>query len=310
MSTSPDRLFHMGGAPVSGNPYLGMWGEKTWFVDYDNGTTGGTGKSIADAAKHLQDVIDGASANDVIYVRPRTPNTMNYDPHYIIPESTTNWDIPYTLHGLAIIGTGYGRGQGGQFYTYMRGTGTATATPAFDVDAPWTLMENLSFHDGASTSNVCVALDGLQTGAGDGYACGNTISNCMFRFGGNTSLTIQSVMWATILDCTFHKGAGITVGSSEQVPDGIEIGNCQWLATAAQCSANITIADCDFINIHHNVFANMLPTGGTNVYISVATAATGVIAGNIFGDDSASIGSLVTANGLTTAGNYSIDYAT
>ena len=154
MSTSPDRLFHMGGAPVSGNPYLGMWGESTYFVDYDNGTTGGSGKTPASASKHLETAISNADANDVIYVRPRTPATTSWDPNYIIPSSTSNWTIPYTKHGLAIIGTGYGRGQGSQFYTYLRGTGTATATPALDINAPWTLIENLSFHDGSRRWSV------------------------------------------------------------------------------------------------------------------------------------------------------------
>jgi len=309
MSGVPDRFTHLGGQPVSGNPYLGMWGEKTWFVDYDNGTKGGPGNEPGKAFKYPDDAITAAAANDIIYIRPRSPNTANFDPNYILPESTTNSTIASTQHGLAIIGTGYGRGQGSQFYTYWRGTATATATPTLKINAPWTLIENLSFHDGASTSSECVELDG-QTSTG-GYACGNTVSNCMFRFSSYTALSIDSVMWATVLGNTFHKGAGILISSNEQVPDGIEIGwNHFVTATAAEVDCDIYIADCDMINIHNNYFTHALPTGGTNKYIYCHTAATGIIAHNFFGDDDATVANLITANGLSTVGNWSVDAVT
>jgi len=308
MSNFPDRVTHMGGAPIGGNPYLGMWGEKTWFVDYDNGTTGAKGDSPASAQKHLQTIITNASANDVIYIRPRTPNTTGLDPNYIIPASTTNWSIAYAKHGLALIGTGYGS----SFYTYLRGTATVTATSAMHVAAPWTLFENLAFHEGASTANCGVHLNGEAAGegaisgdGGEGYAMGNRLSNCTLRFGSKTSLTIESAAFASVIGCTFHKGAGIAIYSSEQEPDGIEIGWNQFLTeTAAEVSSDIYIyGGVDMINIHDNYFSHADPTGGENVYIYVHTASTGIVANNYFGTGTLVTASIMTLNGLVESGS-------
>ena len=302
MTTAPDGLFQYGGAPVGGNPYFGMWGESVWFVDYDSGNKDGPGDKPSNALKYVGDAISKAAANDVIYVRPRTPNSLNYDPNYILPEGTTNDVIPYAKHGLAIIGTGYGRGQGSQFYTYWRGTGTATATATLIIRAPWTLIENISFHDGASTSSQCILLDGQA--ANSGYVCGNTISNSMFRFSGNTALSIDSCMWATVLDNTFHKGAGITISSNEQVPDGIEVGRNRFVAlTAGSVDCGMYVLAADAINVHDNIFAHDKPTAGTAKYIYFHTASTGVVANNFFGTATLVTATLMTLNGVLESGS-------
>ena len=99
MSTFPDGVFQYGGQPVGGGRYEAMWGSKVYFVDYDYGTEGAGGLKPSDPCKYLQDVIDKANPWDVIYVRPRDPAYADGGgANYHLPESTSNWSIPYTAY--------------------------------------------------------------------------------------------------------------------------------------------------------------------------------------------------------------------
>jgi len=93
MSTAPDGLFQYGGVPVGGGRYEGMWGGKVYFVDYDSGNDAHDGRAPNRAFKYLDTALSAATAWDVIYVRPRTPDTTGGDPQSMLPSSSTNFSI-------------------------------------------------------------------------------------------------------------------------------------------------------------------------------------------------------------------------
>jgi len=91
MSIVPDGLYQYGGVPVASDRFAGWWGNDVWFVDYDNGVrTSQKGKNdIENPQKDLYQAITDASAEDVIYVRPRKALTGEwYTAFYMTPAST------------------------------------------------------------------------------------------------------------------------------------------------------------------------------------------------------------------------------
>ena len=309
MSTFPDGLFQFGGAPVGGGRYEGMWEGKAHFVDYDNGTSGADGHSAKSPGKYLQTAIDQASPWDVIYIRPRDPAySAGGGANYHLPESTTNWNVPYTAYGLSLIGAGIGRGNT-IMATYLRGGAVTTDEPVLELRSCWNNIENLAFHNGASDEAQIKSLAAASAAAGRAYA--NTYNNCIFRFGEDLvennlqgAIHIDSSSYEGIYNCIFQAcPAGIVLRSIQGTITGLVVSGCIFTGTAAQVQydiycgggvANITIKDCYF---NHAVPSKTV-YHATNRYIHFGAASTGLVANCFTGAVDATVAGNLTLNGV------------
>jgi hypothetical protein len=279
-----------------------MWSGKVWFVDYDHGTTGGSGTKPDDAQINLQTIIDKASAWDTIYIRPRDPDTTGGDPASILPASTSNWDVPYTLTGLSLIGTGGIGSKASQNATRLKGSATVNATPVLYAKAPYMTFENLAFHRGGST------LSGLKLGTGvTPYAFSSTVNNCLFWKIGSTAtagaLHINS--WHNnILNSYFEECyIGINLDATHANPTGMVIRGCVFGEAAASVSRDITSTGSVLsVVIDNCVFAHAQPSaGGGNLYIYFGAASTGIISNCQLATATNTIATAMTNNGVLLA---------
>ena len=305
MSTFPDGLYQFGGMPVGGGRYEGMWGGKAWFVDYDHGTTGAKGDKPDAAQTNLQTVIDGASEWDTIYIRPRAANTTTGDPQAILPASTSNWDVPYTLEGLSIIGTCPGNSRHSANATRLQGSATVNATPVFYAKAPYMSFENITFRRGGST------LCGLRLGEGSTpFAFSSTVNNCLFWKIGSTATqgALQTNSWHnSILNSHFEECyIGIYLYANDSNPVGTVIRGCSFGSTASAVAADI-YSDNSVLStlIDQCVFSHAIPSGGApNMYIYFTAASTGLFSHSYLGAADPTIGTNTTLNGIPYAGIY------
>jgi len=300
MSTVPDLLKHLGGAPVgSASNYAGWWGQTVYFVDYDNGTAGAAGTEMDAPQKNLATAISNANKHDVIYIRPRDPAETSGDPNYITPASAANWAIPTGKYGMSLIGTGVGLGMPGRWYTYLRGESTVTASPTLDISSCFTTLENLSFHRGASTVGQVRSMFTDATR----YGFGNTINNCLFRFGDAAGAVVSNAAWYdTIQNSTFLRcRIGINIGSSNSVPTGVTIIGNDFIGLTTDIDADIFINDADRILIRDCYFNHAVPahaSGSYLRYIYAATAATGLVANCFTGAVDPTVADNMTLNGI------------
>lgn len=311
MSGTPDLLTHLGGAPVaSASRFSGWWNNKFYFVDYDNGTVGADGQEMHAPTKTLAVAIANADKWDVIYIRPRDPDTDAGDSNYHIPASATNWSIPAAKHGMSLIGTGLGmNGHGMAYQTYLRGHGSVTTGSTLDVAAPFCSIENLAFHRGGGNTTGMVKFSDV---AGTNSAFGSSISNCLFRFAagtwwGDAALVIEDSWYVMIFDNTFYRNAtGIGLYANHSSCRAVQIVNNTFEGLVADVGAHInsngTLAYC---KIAHNYFIDDKPTDSPAKYIFVeGSGSTGGIFDNYFGTASTTTTTLITAGGLKEAGNY------
>jgi len=296
MSTFPDGLFEYGGRPVSGR-YECVWGGKTYFVDYDNGRSGGTGTRASDAGKYLDDALSAASAWDTIYVRGRTTaDTDGGDPYYILPSSTSNFATTTSQYGLSIIGTQIGRGIGGPYVsTQIRGSATANATPAIELEAPGMNLENFCIRRGGST----VAAVQIK---GTGF--GTTVSNCTFQKVSTYPAFLTTDAWYTgVYDCTFQSCAlGVVFHAATTPPQNSVVSGCHFQGLVSEISADIYVnaTGTGLVNalIKDCYFNHAVPTGGKNKYVVVDATSTGLIANCYTGAADATVADNMTLNGI------------
>ena len=284
--------------PVGGNRYEGMWGGTVYFVDYDSGNAGGVGGTKpTEAVKYLQDAIDLSSAWDVIYIRPRTPDTSGGDPQAHLPESTTQWSIASTKHGLSLIGTGFGAGKEKMNMMRLQGASGATGT-VFTNYAPYTNFENLTFRRGSSTG-AGLLIEG-QTSGGSGYSFGVSVNNCLFYKIAATAtkgaLYIESAWHTTVANSFFEQCAkGIGIGVSGSNVDATAILGCTFNGIDTTIDADIYATGGSTITevlIDRCLFAHDIPALSSgnlyNKYIDFATA-SGLISNCCFGTETETI---------------------
>lgn len=305
------------GIPQLGNGarYTSWWGVDTYFVDYDNGSDGNNGKDPTKAYKNLQTALDAMSSGDVVYVRNRDQDVSSTDGETILPASTTNWSTSASKVHLSVIGASnvsHIPYQGGAYSVILKGTATANTTPVLDVQSGFTLVENLGFHQGGSTSGGLIALTGNSTAM---RAMGSTINNCLFRlYSLNSHAAIYSVdnWFITINGCDFHDcNVGVMMYGSSSTVRRSRISNCIFRTqTAASVSAGIllagssgqdvTISDCDFLGeIPTATDHSGISTAG---YIVASSAIQGTVVRCTFVSDITEFEATVTANGLTAVG--------
>lgn len=297
MTIAPDGLFQYGGMPVSGGRYEGMWGNQVYFVDYNNGTAGAGGKSPADAFKYLQDAIDAASAWDVIYIRPATPDTSGGDPLKHLPESTTQWSIASTKHGLSLIGTGFGAGKEKMNMTRLQGASGATGS-VFTNYAPFTNFENLTFRRGSSTG-AGLLIEG-QTSGGSGYSFGVSVNSCLFYkisvTGAKGAVYIESAWHTTVANSFFEQCArGVGIGVSGSNVDATAVLGCTFNGIDTTIDADIYATGGSTVTeilIDKCIFAHDIPALASGAayskYIDFATA-SGLISNCAFGTETETI---------------------
>ena len=298
MSKFPDGIFQYGGMPVGGGRYEAMWpSAKVYFVDYDNGTTGAGGKSPSNAFKYLDTAIGVASACDVIYVRPRTPDTAGGDPQAHLPSSSSQYSIASTKHALSIIGTGVGTARRSANQTRLQGYSAATGS-VMTVYAPYVNIENITFRRGSSTG-AGLLIEGQTTG-GSGYAFDVTVNKCGFWKLGATAtkgaLYIESAWHCYVENSWFEecaKGVGYGVSGSNVV--GCNVIGCWFNGVDTTIDADIYATSGSTITevfIHGCNFAHDIPAlssgNSYNKYIDFATA-SGLISKCWFGTETETI---------------------
>jgi hypothetical protein len=281
--------------------FNGMWGNRVWFVDYDNGQTGNSGDRPDDAQKNLQTILDKAGEWDTIYIRPRDPDSTGGDPQAILPASTSNWDIPYTLHGLSIIGTNPGNSKASANATRLQGSATVNATPVVYAKAPYLTFENITFRRGGST------LTGLKIGTGSTpYSFSSTLNNCLFWKIGSTAtagaLNLNS--WHNnILNSTFEECyCGIYLDSAQSNPVGTVIKGTAFVGLGSTISADIYCSNSTLSTLIDDCrFTHTIPTGGAtfgNLYINFVGASTGLFCNSFMGAADPTIATNTTLNGV------------
>ena len=282
---------------------------KSWYVDYGNGVADDTGLTPASATKHLQDIIDKAAREDVIFVRPyiTAAQVEGGDPAYILPESTANWIVPKTLYGLSIIGTGLGVGKSAAYQTNLKGSTTVAAVSTLDVRAPFVHLENLTFRRG---SNTLAGVRYVFTDPGTTNASfGGSLHNCNFwklsSSATHGALEIGDVWHMTISKCTFISCyIGIHISFDNGTAQGLIVRDCDFNGLTSEVSCNIQ-AVAGLINtlITGCNFNHALPNAGApNVYVSVGATSSGMISNCFLGNASTTIATNMTLNGIVQSG--------
>jgi len=309
MTTFPDMVRQFGGVPVGVGGYAGFWGNKVYFVDYDNGTATADGTNIKHPAKYLETVLSNVSEWDTVYIRPRDPDTTGGDPQAITPASNAyNFYIPYTVHGVSLIGTGVGIPGVSAYQTRLQGHASTTSYPTLDVRSPFCNIENLGFRRGGSTAgNVWV-----KTDASTRYSFASTFSNCHFRLGYSSSaagLVIDSAWYTKVHNCTFSscKG-GIYIGAGHSVPVEIVIAGCDFIGLTSEIDTDIASSGAvTRILIKDCYFNHAIPAGGsTNKYIAFGATSTGLVANCYTGATAGTLATNMTLNGVKNAGIWNV----
>lgn len=307
MSNFPDMLYHMNGVPVTNtNWFAGWWGRDIYFVDYDNGSDGNTGKSIDQPLKYLDTALSAVSADDTIYVRPRDFSAE--DPQAQSPLLAVNYTIATADHGVAIIGTGKGLGHAAAHQTFLTGY-SALTTAIIRVNAPGCVIENIRSQPGTSTKGIIFT---RNDGTYDG---GNlTVVNCDFHDGSASGGAIycdstwqMSIVGNRFVNCDI----GVYIDAIYSAPQIFQVWNNTFVAIDSEVSADVYASGAvkRFLS-YNNYHASGLPTTGHARYYKFGAASTGMIANCFFGeyDTTPTDAELFTLNGVKQAGNYACQY--
>lgn len=279
-----------------------VWGD-TYFVDYDNGSDSNNGLSPAKAFKNIRYALTVAGEWDVIYVRPRDPDSTGGDPAHISPDTAANWIVPYTSHGLRIVGSGKGGHQAAAYQTSLTGYAALT-TPTLWIKAPYVSLENLTIRRNASTAG---ALKISSTGASSDYSFAATVYGCVLwqvASAANGAIVIDSA-WYTTIEKSVLKACynGISIAATTSVPKGVVIQDADFLGLTTDVSADISsVGAVTSILITRCNFNHALPAAGApNKYVNIGAASTGLISNSYFGVADATIANSLTLNGITNS---------
>jgi len=274
------------GRPQKKNTYA-------WYVDGDNGSDSDTGRSPKHAFKTIQKGVTAAGGGGTVYVFPKAMDAAATDPSSYAETVI----IPATHDGLAIIGVGTGRVQGG-IPQMKKGSGT---TAHITVRAPGCLIANMGFN-GIWTADSTQSLVGilLDDDGSTKTAFGTTILNCHFKnCAGSTASTNAAVggaiTWAAtgnawqvlIKGCRFYKNVGdiVLLGTTGSVPQDVVIEDNVFSGPAANTDCNLYLMGGSGMNgviIRNNFFTAMPALGGTNDRFMKLTSCVGMLANNYF----------------------------
>lgn len=258
-----------------------------YFVDGDNGSDNNPGTDPEVAKSTIQGAVDVASAQDVIYIRPKSYTLGTGFARYTEDVSVTlggsgGSGSTATNANISIIGVT----QRGAFPTDFLGVRWkyTTATP-LTVDAPCLHVENIGFFVEDATYAINLRCNGA-TRTQEGTT-GFSIYNCAIK--GDGKLYANGGNELQIIRCRFqakYNGAmgGIQlVGSSNQVARPI-IDYCDFIGGNANnmATAPFTTAAPVYDLMLRNCFFSIVSDDG--LYINIAgTSNTGLVANCFFG---------------------------
>ena len=289
-----------------------------WFVDGDK-TTGGGGKTWEDAFSEsdfdgtLSSLSSSIQAGDVFYIANRTNAQTDTDP----VSYTTNLtiDVPQ----VSLIGVSRGRTQGGlpQFKV-----GATTTQAIIRVRAPGVQIANLGFNGaGATGGGVRFDDDGGTTYS----SFGGSILDCHFKNCKGTTATDALTGGAIMLSGApwqmrfagnrFYKNVGdiCLLDTSTSVPQDVVIEYNSFGDSGASTDCNIQLSGGSGpgvgLLIRGNDFGTQpaLSSGATALFMDLAGADGGVVAGNYFGTDGtlgATGNAAVVPTTVFLSGNY------
>jgi hypothetical protein len=279
------------------------------FVD-GNLSAGGDGSSFLQAYSTIQAAVDRSAQDDTIYIRPKPLGTY-YTESVIVP--------PTTHRGLAIIGTGHGRG--GSVYSpcTWRNSSDSVDDSALTARAGHMNIENVNFFSRAAQELGWAIKAYWNTGSG--LNIGSAIVNCGFttdladhpaaaglvqsavRLDSNEGISIEGNKF---VDCR----VGIAAGSTMNAWKDLLIRDNVFSGLAANIAADLFLSDGMNASIIGNHFGHTKPShaaGTMTEYIFQigGTTLTGFVSGNFFAMTSTAKADTGNTDALVFAGNFS-----
>jgi hypothetical protein len=286
---------------------------RTIYVDASFGNDGQSGLSPKFAKQTIQNAIDTANSWDTIMIFPKLLDNSNLAAVATDPaDYAETIIIPVEKPGLALIGVGTGRTQGGLPQIKIGAGSTAMIT----IRAAACLIANLGINGASSTGGGILLDDDSLTKA----AFGTTILNCHFKnckrhatqgsAGGAITVASTGGAWQVLVKgCKFYNCVcGIASVATGVVPtQDWTIEDCNF-SSSAKTLADVDIFDsacgitglvvrrCNFGTV------NVPATSGGNVsrYIKLSDSSNGVVQDCTFGYVAQGSGSL-TAGATGTA---------
>jgi hypothetical protein len=281
------------------------WG-TLYYVDPTNGADTNDGFSASYPFKTPRYALTIAGAFDTIFIKPAVPNSAGGDPTSITPDTAANWHVPYTSHGLSIIGCGVGHGLSGSYMTNLKGYTAVLSTPTLLVSAPYVNLENLTFRVGSTNTGGGLNIKGDFS---TNLCFGNTVYNCTFWKAPSTATTgglcIDGAWYTSVINSHFVSCyVGLNLFASVSDPVGVNIVGCDWQGLTTEVSCDI-YGNNKVINILMKdlVMNHALPAAGApNLYVDFVAASTGMWAGGYIGATSSAVATNTTLNGVGYSG--------
>lgn len=262
------------------------------YVDGDNGSdTANSGSTMGKAKASVEEGVDEAQRDDVVFVRALAMSTGATDP----VSYTENVVIDADQDCLKIIGVGSGKTQGGLPQLKVGGT---TTQAVITVRAPGCEIANIGINGAGATGGGILLDDDGSTKT----AFGTTIDSCHFKNCVGTTATDcrtgGAIMWAStgnawqvrIQNNVFYKNVGDVVlpGTSSSVPQDVVIYNNDFLGLATSVDCHLYLAGGSgmaSVLVHGNRFADVLPalSSGSIVRYVEMTGCTGMFSDNYVG---------------------------
>ncbi len=264
MSTYPDMLYHMGGAPVMSSGLIPFSTGDYFFVDSSTGLSSNLGTTVGKPMATIDQAINKCTADkgDVIIVLPN--HAENITLGSLVPD----------VAGITIVGLGNASNQ--PELTFTATTSIITVTGAN------TVLRNLRFLAGISAVviGIEVSVDNV------------TIEGCTFNYGGTTDydfligIDIDAFDYCTVRNCTFQFESTTGSNSGVQLDDAhfCVVDNCTFTGDFAVGAVANPTADalCTNMLITNNLIHNN-DTGAAASTIFFENACTGLIANNTIG---------------------------
>ena len=267
------------GMPVNGARFSSPWATN-YFVDYDNGLDAHDGKTPDNAKKTIQAAVTAASAQDVIYIRPRAWQNGQGFRRYGEDVTVTiggvgGSGVVASNAGMSLIGItprGFPNDHLGVRWKYATATNLTVHAPALHV-------ENIGFFSEDATYAINLLDSGVsRTQQGSN---GFSIYNCSIK---GAYLYANGIDGVNIVNCQFQAkydgsvAAIHLVGSTNQVKRPI-IDGCHFIGgNANNMSGPCIIGAAPWLDaIIRNCWFHANPDN--NIVINIAgSSSTGSIA--------------------------------
>ncbi len=302
MSTNfPNGVYSYGQPCDSSGRFANPWA-NSYFVDYDGGDNGNTGKSPTSAFQTITKAVSVAIGGDVIYINPRAYQMGRGFRRYvedvtITPGGTSGTGNVATNANISLIGI-----TPRKFPTDFLGVRTKYETATnLTVQAPCTHIENIGFFCEDATYGVHFEADGSYINAGHN---GSSMYNCAVK--GDGGVYSEGSNELQIINCRFQAKydgttSQITLGNNTlQIVRPIIVG-CDFIGGNTNNMSvgpiNFPYAPVEDCRISNCYFAEAPDSG--DYIILAGTTNDGFVADCFFGDDDAKSSLAALASGTT-----------